>query len=108
MAVQSINELVLGLIIPITFLVIIGSAIILVNDPSFMKAKVAAKESSYIASQISNTDITVKIKYDDVEISNIQNQITAEKNGKKATENYYGEPIRINKDSDGITVFQGQ
>lgn len=96
----EIFEIVLAVLLFLTLF----SAVFLLNDANFLKAKTASIEGSYIASQVSGTNMIVEVKYDeDYELSESNNQVLVEVKSKEASTSYYGEKINIGQEGNIVT-----
>lgn len=103
---MSLSEIGYNIIIIIVFLVFF-SAIIFMSNPDRIHATVASKEISYIASQVSGTNVGVAIRYDKVSEVNTQSNQISVKAGKMSegtVTTYIGKPVRVSAEDGTIRI----
>ena len=107
----ELNEVIVSAV----FLLVIGGLIFAVYNPNYIPTTLAAKENSYLASQISDSNIIIEIQYkDEMKIDNIlyKDPIT-EKESKvievqieksEGKSNYFGGNIDLVQEGNKVTI----
>lgn len=95
------------IIMAVATLLLIGSAILYVQNPDSIQAHATATEVAYISSEVSGTDLIVETNYKDTTLESQDNLIKATYKSKSNSKKYIGE-VNIETMQTGVQVIESK